>query len=489
MIDLLLVNPGARARTYGELAELLSGIEPPFWAGLVASYVREHGYSVAILDADAEGWAPDYTADRIAELEPRLVAMIVQGANPSASSTPKMTAAGRLLRELQGKAPNVKTLLAGIHPSALPARTLREEAADYVCKGEPFEAILRLLRGDKTPPGLVLSRLLEPDEFPPVAWDLLDMTKYRAHNWHCLDDLEKRSPYAILYTSLGCPYSCTFCDIKAFFGSDRRVRYRSIEDILAELDLVVINHGVRKIKIMDEMFALSEGRVVTLCDKIIDRGYNLDMWAYARVDTVTPIMLTQMKKAGINWVGYGLECGSDSVRQGIGKRFTNETIDKAIKMTRDAGIYIMPAIIFGLPDDNMETMRQTLEMAEHYNFEYINMYCATAYPGSELWEDAVKNGLRLPDTWEGYSQLAYDFIPLPTKYLSPKEVLRFRDWAFEHYFSRPEYLSMIGQKFSSGAVEHIKDMLEYKIMRREYDTRYLYPPRPISLRGGSGRDC
>lgn len=484
MTDLLLVNPGIRARTYGELASSLSGIEPPFWAGLVASFVRNHGYSIMILDAEAEGWSPEYTAERIVEINPKLVAMIVQGANPSASSTPKMTATGHLLRALKEKAPTIKTILGGIHPSALPERTLREEEVDFVCQGEPFHTILDLLgwlisgHDSRYTNGLWYIKenllflsprpgdLLGENELPPVAWDLLDMTKYRCHNWHALSNLAERSPYAVLYTSFGCVHNCDFCDIHTLFGGDRHMRHRNLDEVINELDLLVNKYGVRKIKIMDEMFALNEKRVIDLCDRIIKRGYDLDMWAYARVDTVTKPMLAKMKEAGINWIGYGLEAGSDSVRSGVGKRFTSETIDRAIKMAREVGMYIMPAFIFGLPDDDLESMQATLDMAKHYNFEYLNFYCATGYPGSKLWEDAVKSGVRLPETWEGYGQLSYDFVPLPTKHLSSEEVLRFRDNAFQEYFNRVDYLEMIKAKFGDKAVEHIKSMLEYKIRRR-----------------------
>ncbi|NIP52510.1 MAG: B12-binding domain-containing radical SAM protein, partial [Phycisphaerae bacterium] len=90
--ELILVNPGNRAQMYGKLGASLSGIEPPLWAGLIAAFIREHGYSVGIIDADAENWSPQYTAEKIIEYNPTLAAIIVLGTNPSASSTPKMTA-------------------------------------------------------------------------------------------------------------------------------------------------------------------------------------------------------------------------------------------------------------------------------------------------------------------------------------------------------------------------------------------------------------
>jgi hypothetical protein len=105
-------------------------------------------------------------------------------------------------------------------------------------------------------------------------------------------------------------------------------------------------------------------------------------------------------------------------------------------------------------------------MAKKFNFEYVNFYVTMAWPGSKLYEDAIKNGIRLPKSWSGYAQLSEEALPLPTKYLCAEEVLRFRDSAFEEYFTNPEYLSSIKEKFGEVVLKHIEEMLKYKIRRR-----------------------
>ncbi len=485
MLDLLLVNPGNSAKMYQTLASLLRGIEPPFWAGLLASFIRNHGYSVMILDADAENWSPQYTSEKIAEYNPLLTDIIVLGSNPSASSTPKMTAAGELASALKKQAPHLKTIFSGLHPSALPAQTLREEDIDFVCQGEGFHTILQLLevlKSDKGPsgykiPGLwylqngeVIANppppLVNPDELPLVAWDLLPMDKYRAHNWQCFDNIDKRQPYAVTYTSLGCPFHCNYCNIHALYNDKPGIRFRSPEKVVEEIDLLVNKYGVRHLKIMDELFTMSEKQVASICDPIIERGYDLNIWAYARIDRVTKPMLVKMKQAGINWVGYGIEAGSERVRRGMGKKFDQDRISQVVEMTREAGIYINANFIFGLPDDDLESMQATLDMMKEYNFEYVNLYCTMAYPGSQLYEDAVRQGIKLPEEWYAYGQYTEETLPLPTKHLSAAEVLRFRDNAFREYFSNPKYLEMIREKFGSKVVEHIKDMLKHEIHRK-----------------------
>ena len=483
--DLVLINPGSRAQVYGKLGSSLSGIEPPLWAGLIASFIRQHGHSVKIIDAEAENWSPEHTAEKVGEYHPLLAGIVVLGSNPSASSTPKMTAAGEVSTALKKKAPHIKTIFTGLHPSALPERTLRGEGADFVCQGEGFYTILQLLeilKSGKGPdgyriPGLwytqngkvisnPLAPLVNPDELPLAAWDLLPMDKYRAHNWHCFDHIDQRQPYAVIYTSLGCPFSCSYCNIHALYNGKPNIRFCSPEKVVEEIDFLVKNYKVRNIKILDELFALKEDRVARICDLIIQGGYDLNMWAYARVDTVNERMLKKMKRAGINWAAYGFESASIKVRRGVAKKFEHDAITKAVEMTRAAGIYIIGNFIFGLPEDDLETMRATLDMAKEFNFEYANFYTAMAYPGSPLYEDAIKRGIKLPEKWYGYGQYSEETLPLPTKYLSAEEVLRFRDGAFKEYFSNPKYIEMVGGKFGSKVVKHIEEMLKHEIRRK-----------------------
>ncbi len=356
---------------------------------------------------------------------------------------------------------------------------------DFVCQGEGFDTILQLLEvlksGNETGsykiPGLwytqngeVISNppapLFNPDELPLAAWDLLPMDKYRAHNWHCFEHIDQRQPYAIIYTSLGCPFNCSYCNIHALYNGKPGIRFRSPEKVVEEIDFLVKNYKVRNIKIIDELFAINEDRVTRICDLIIQGGYDLNMWAYARVDTVNESMLKKMKQAGINWVAYGIESASRRVRQGVTKKFEQDVIANAVKMTQAAGIYIIGNFIFGLPDDDLETMQETLEMAKDFNFEYANFYVAMAYPGSSLYEDAIKQGIRLPEAWHGYGQYAEETLPMPTKYISAEDVLRFRDKAFREYFSNPRYLEMVREKFGPRVVEHIEEMLKHKVPRK-----------------------
>lgn len=296
------------------------------------------------------------------------------------------------------------------------------------------------------------------------AWDLLPLGRYRAHNWHCFEQIENRQPYAVLYTSLGCPFNCSFC-INALFGK-RTIRYRSVDRVVEEIDFLVNNYGVRNIKIADEMFALDEKRIANLCDSIISRRYDLNMWAYARVNTVSERMLGKMKEAGINWVAYGFESGNDRVIKDVSKGYSIDRVDEVVRMTRAEGIYICANFIFGLPGDDYDTMQQTLGLMLDINAEWANIYCAMAYPGSRLYRQALDQSLPLPHTWQEYSQYAYESLPLPTRYLSAGEVLSFRDYAFHTYFESPRYMDMIHKRFGPETVAHIREMTKHRLKRK-----------------------
>jgi anaerobic magnesium-protoporphyrin IX monomethyl ester cyclase len=484
-LDLLLINPGGREKIYQNLGEELTAVEPPLWCRLTAGYVRDRGHSVAIIDSEAEGWGMERVAQEVARRKPRLVGMIVFGHQPSAS-TQQMAAAGPTCRAIKDAAPDTPIIIVGGHVAALPERTLREEVVDFACNSEGPVTIHALLTALVQPapddlskvPGLVwrdgddirnnLSPALIKDldqDLHGNAWDLLPMEKYRAHNWHCFDDLGMRQPYASIYTSLGCPYKCSFCCINAPFGTNR-YRMRSPKAVAEEIDQLHNKYGVRTIKIIDEMFVLNERHVLALCDELIARNYGLNIWAYARVDTVKPHLLEKLRKAGIRWLALGIESGSEHVRDGAEKSFSQSEIIEVVRQIQDAGISVIGNFIFGLPDDDERTMRETLDLALELNCEFANFYSAMAYPGSPLYSMAIENGWPLPEHWSGFSQHSYDCLPLPTEKVSSATVLRFRDQAFDTYFASKRYLDMVAQKFGWDTRRHVERMARHKLRRR-----------------------
>ena len=258
--DIVLISPPARLEVYQGLSGELAAIEPPVWAGLIGGFLRDKSLSVAIIDSEACGYNHQQAAEAVASHEPKLVVFVVYGQQPSAS-TQCMPAAAKTCNFLK-EISDVPTMVMGTHSSALPARTLQQEPYDYVCQGEgPYTVfdLYKFIKGEikitevsglwYMDKGLAVSnpikdKIVDLDkELPKQALDLLDMTKYRAHNWHCFDDLSSRGSYASLQTSLGCPYKCSFCCINAPFGG-AGIRYWSPENVLSQIDELVNKYGV-----------------------------------------------------------------------------------------------------------------------------------------------------------------------------------------------------------------------------------------------------
>lgn len=489
--DVVLVNPGGREAIYQGLGASLTAIEPPLWCRLIAGYLRDRDYAVRIIDSEALELPPDRLAAEVAAVNPRLVAMVAFGHQPSAS-TQAMEGARHACAAIRAAAPGLPILIVGGHVSALPEQTLREEPVDFVCKGEGPVTIARLIdllraqEGSAAAPSdleaveglvwrdgdkIVVNRPAElitdlDADLHGDVWDKLPMERYRAHNWQCFGDLDARLPYASIYTSLGCPYKCSFCCINAPFDTNR-YRMRRPAAVVAEVDKLYRTYGVKTFKIIDEMFVLNERHVTEICKGIAALGYaqELNFWAYARVDTVKPRMLRVLRDGGIRWLALGIESSSKHVRDGARKNLRNEDIAKVVRDIQQAGIAVIGNFIFGLPDDTLESMRETLELAQELNCEFANFYSAMAYPGSPLYLEAVRRGMPLPKTWSGYSQHSYDCQPLPTDVVPAKDVLRFRDDAFHAYFSNPKYLDMITQRFGWETRAHVTEMARPRLRR------------------------
>jgi radical SAM superfamily enzyme YgiQ (UPF0313 family) len=236
--------------------------------------------------------------------------------------------------------------------------------------------------------------------------------------------------------------------------------------VLEDLTLLVERYGVRNVKVADEMFVLNARHVNAICDGIVARGLPLNIWAYARVDTVKDSMVDKLARAGVRWLAFGIEAASERVRADVDKGFDDELVYRTLEKVRGAGIRVIGNYIFGLPEDDHDTMQETLDLAIELNCEFANFYCAMAYPGSPLYDRAIAEGWPLPETWGGYSQHSVDSLPLPTRHLSAGEVLRFRDEAFQAYFKSPRYLSMVEARFGAATLREIAAMSAHRLERR-----------------------
>ena len=506
-MDVLFVNPGNASEIYQDLSKDYSAIETPTWSLLLAQSCRAVGYDVGILDVLAEQLTDDETVERIRSLAPRLTCFVVYGQNPN-SGTVNMSATVKLSKAIKTGAVKTTVAVVGSHVQALPYKVLVEEGRhfDFIFSNEGVYALRDVLKqpnfeqrnlsqvnglGYMTPKGPFLTSpaAIVPQnrmdiDLPGYAWDLLPYKDkpfdlYRAHFWHAEYKHEDRTPFAAIYTSLGCQFKCSFCMINILNRNDTKpvgvasdysgMRFWSPEFIIKEFDKLV-EMGVKTLRISDEMFLLNRKFYVPLCEMLIERGYGeiLNMWAYSRIDTIkNPKNIELIRKAGIKWLALGIESADRDVRLEVTKgSFKDVDISKVVEMVHDHDIEVIANYLVGLPGDTHESMQKTLDLSLELNTMAWNMYATMALPGSRLYKEALDNGIQLPKDYSGFSFHSWDTLPLPTKSLTAAEVLKFRDEAFTKYHTSIKFLERVEKKYGPVPRQSIEKMTKIKLRRR-----------------------
>lgn len=491
MSKLLLVTINIKKKLYGQTANTLSAIAPNIPLGILDSYLSSKDIPVKVIDSDSEGYDIDDLIKVIEDYSPTMLGVVASGSNPSAST---MQMVGVLAFYKKYNALKVKpcpSFIIGGHPTVLARRSLLETKCDFVVVGEGYEAVEGLYshytsgKSLAEVPGIAyfdnenyiynpMPELIDIATLPMINWEKMNPKKFRAHNWHCFGHINDRSPYAIIWTNQGCPYPCDFCSINNIFGK-RRYRLRTMEEVVSEIDVLVNDYGVRNLKILDELFITKHKRMNEFCDLLEERNYDLNMWCFARTDTVTEETLKRLKGVGVNWVAYGFESFNKDILTSTNKRIKNANngfnVLDTIKMTRDAGMNICADVIAGLWDDDEASILHTRDFMLEHLFEWVNIYPCFAYPGTPLYDKYIEEKrIEVPKTWDTYGLYSNDCIPLPTKHLSPAEVLRLRDHVFDSYYKEPAILSMLEKKFGIETRDHVEDMVKKPLARRIVDS-------------------
>ena len=500
-MDVLFITPDSSVQAYQELAKNFSAIEPPTWSLLLAESCRSKGFKAAILDCDAQRLSLESSVKAIQQINAKLVVFVLFGQNPN-SGTTSMIGAVRLADALKEAGQSGLICFVGSHVSALPKEVLANASVDIVLLNEGVYALHNLLLSNLSidslkkikgigrkedghlilnePEGVVPQDRMDID-LPGYAWDLLPFKEkpldlYRAHFWHANFSYEERTPFAAIYTSLGCQFACSFCMINILNRTDnsehinashsRGMRFWSPDWVRKEMRKLA-EMGVKTLRISDEMFFLNRKYYTPILDNCIDEQFNFNMWTYSRIDTVRPGVLDKFKKAGVNWLALGIEAGNQIVRQEVSKgSFKDVNIRDVCETIRNSGIKSINNYIFGFPGDNIATMQETLDLAIELNAEMANFYPCQALPGSPLYHTAKMNGWELPKSYEEFAFLSYECKPLRTDHLSAADVLKFRDNAWSKYFTNPKYLDLVEKSFGRTERSNVEDMASIKLKRR-----------------------
>ncbi len=384
-------------------------ITPPLGLGYLASYLKKHGVEVKIIDALRDNQTTEALLERIVAEKPDAV-----GITCLTAFYKQVVTLSRLLKQR-----NLRVVLGGVHPTFLPYQTLRDSQADYVIRGDGEIGLLKLVQNDFVNdgiPGVYSRQEIESgktpdekaqcsenlDELPFPDWEQIDPNSYPEAPHGAI---VKNFPIGVITSTRGCPHQCTFCASPNFY--DRRIRFRSPENVLEEIKYLIDRFGVREIHFEDDNLTFKREHVERICNLIIENGIKIS-WACPngiRADTVDEDLMRLMKESGCYCVAYGIESANPQILKNVKKSETIETIEKAIDAANKAGISCQGFFIFGLPGETSETIRETIDFATNSKLSRAQFLILDVIPGSELWHtlkgqfnpDWTKNSFKEPE--------------------------------------------------------------------------------------------
>lgn len=192
-----------------------------------------------------------------------------------------------------------------------------------------------------------------------------------------------------IVTLRGCPYSCNYCDKKSV---GREVRYRTIDNVLKEIDLLMEKYNTRSFVIYDDIFTLSEHRLQEFCIEFSRR--NLQWRCWARTDLVDKEMLIMMKDSGLTSITFGVESGDATVLQRINKRATVDNNYNTLYLCKELEIPVRCSLMFGNPGESKESLLNTIHMIGMCQPDEWNLAVLSPTPGSAFWDNPEKYGLK-----------------------------------------------------------------------------------------------
>lgn len=209
-----------------------------------------------------------------------------------------------------------------------------------------------------------------------------------------------------LITSRGCPYNCSYCATNATWKS--KVRFRSAENILNEIEECVNKYNIRQFRIQDDNFTLDKKRVEEICKAIIKRNLNIH-WRCSTSSSLVDIeLLNLMKKAGCKEISFGAESGDPDVLKLLNRKQNPETISRSVENAHKAGIKVRLFFMVGLPGTTKKTAYRDIEFLKRTKPDALNLAIYTPYPGSDVWHNPEKYGVCIKTTdFDDYNMHLY----------------------------------------------------------------------------------
>ncbi|MBN2199035.1 MAG: B12-binding domain-containing radical SAM protein [Candidatus Aminicenantes bacterium] len=409
---------------------------PPLGILYIAAALEKEGVDVRVVPAEVLklGWRD--IEREVRNYEPDIVGVT--------SFTENRFQSFELIRRAKKARPGALTVMGGPHASMAAEDTVEHlRELDLVVRGEGEQTMADLCRAlSSAPPGPdvfeqvdglvfrgadgrpVSSRprrhIPDLDGIPPPAFHLIPFEKY-----HFTFEVPGYGPLPAvnIMTSRGCPFNCNFCATPVNWG--RRVRMRSPENVVNEIESLVERYGVRVIFFYDDTFNADPRRVEALCDLLLARKLGVFWKCDVRMDIMTRPLLAKMKQAGLFHLSFGLEAGSERVRNEIiGKKIDIRDFHNLVRWCNELEVVPNVFFIFSHPTETWEEARQTIEAIERYRGRIEGSIAILhVYPGTPLEKTARETGV-LP---AGFSWTKKDFSRIVTLPMAQGDVPLFVD--------------------------------------------------------------
>lgn len=419
----------------------------PLNLAYLAGYARKYANcQFAILDAENFGLSYEQIKEKIEEASPNIVGITC----PS----PSFNHVKEIARIAKGINPEIKVVLGGPHPTAFPREVAGLENIDFVVRGEgesTFTELIKALQSRQPSfqqiPGLAFkaggqvlltaerSLIENLDEIPFPARDLFDLSVYDS----AVTKKVSRFKSTSIITSRGCPYDCIHCISKLVWR--RQVRYRSLGNIMAEMEECVKRFGIGETNFYDDTFTIDKKRVIQICRAMRERKLNLSWICFGRVNTIDRELVEEMKLAGCKKVSFGLESGSQRILDLMRKNATIEMARQAVEIVDQAGLNIHASFMLGNVGETAATVRETINFAKSLPLDNATFFITAPFPGTDLYKIALAGGYINEQThWEDFAPITKSAPVLVQGNLSQAELISWQKKAFREFYLRSKYI-------------------------------------------------
>ncbi len=423
----------------------------------IAAYLRSKGIDCKVYDAkfDPDLFDFDDLKRRLLEDEPDIIGFTAM--------THEIDYTAEAAVEIKKISPESVIVIGGVHVTALPRETLLNypvfdiavfgegehtayELAKAFEQGLGLEAIAGIVfrRGDDLQVNESREWIRNLDELPFPAWDLFPRAK----------------EYPVL-TSRGCPFQCVFC--MRVLGN--KLRKRSAESVVEEIERMVRDFDSRRILFRDQTFGIDRKHLQELLDLLIAKGLHrkIKWMAQTRVDLVDYEILLRMKEAGCDQIDFGVESGNPDILKIIRKGITPEVAVNAVALAKKVGLECNSFFIIGHPFETFQTVQDTVNLAIKLNTTNVAFGIMVPYPGTEVYQMAKKGvgGYRLiSKDWRDFNKTigdALDLRQLDRKTLERLQLLAYFKFYLFNFRIMDLMKLFVGQR--KVLIEYVKKLL------------------------------